>query len=304
MKNSIHHTRHHAPGLRTVALLTAITALTSIVIGVPTTLLNDSFDDGNRDGWFGSSSASSYILDDDANTLTVRAGAHLLTYFDSTTLAVGESLTVSLNLSFNSPLSWSNGFRMALYDSHSTAETANRVTADGHGASNDLFKPYTGYRADMNITAYDETTMAIQIQHRNPADASHTGNSLVHSSTGMYYQSLGSGGLSATPTNGAIYTGTFTLMRLTATDTKISISIVGTGLESYACEVTDSSGYSTFDTFVILPSSTSSMSSLTLHDVTITRAAAIPESSAAAATLGGLTAALAIAILALHRRQH
>ncbi|RRJ99523.1 hypothetical protein Ga0100230_015395 [Opitutaceae bacterium TAV3] len=284
------------------AVVTAL-AFASVAVALPTTLLEDSFDDGNRDGWFGNSStASNYTLDNDADTLTIKSGNHLLTYFDTTTLAIGESLTVSLHLSFNDPVTYSNGFRLALYDSHGTK---NRVTSNGHGSTNDLFKPYTGYRADMNFTAYNGTTTAIGIQHRNPADATHTGNSLVHSNTGMYYQSVGTGGLSATPTDGVLYTGTFTLTRLSETGTRISVSIVGTNLTNYACVTDDANGFSTFDTFAIFPSSSSAMTSLTLHDVTITHtAAAVPEPATAAVTLGVFAAALATVILALRRRRH
>lgn len=289
------------PGLRAAALsIIAIAFLSPVAFAVPATLLSDSFDDGNRSGWFGSSGTSSnYTLDNDAGTLTIKPGYHLVTYFDTTTLAVGDSLTVTMHLSFNDPLSYTNGFRMALYDSHGTE---NRVTADGHLTSNDLFKPYTGYRADMNFTAYNGTTTAIGIQHRNPADATHPGSSLLHTNTSMYYQNVGSGGLSATPANGELYTGIFTITRL-ENGTKISVSIVGTGLANYSYEIVDANGYSTFDTFAILPSTASSMASLTLHDVTITYAAAIPELAATTAALGMLTASFAAIVLALRHRQ-
>ncbi|MDR1282233.1 MAG: PEP-CTERM sorting domain-containing protein [Opitutaceae bacterium] len=307
MKDKLQKTCLRAPGLRAAALLNAaIVSLASAAAATAasTTLLQDSFDDGDRAGWFSASSnASSCTLDNDAGTLTIGPERHIVTYFEATTLAIGDSLTVSFDVSFNNPKSYSNGIRMALYDSHSTAETSNRVAADGHGSGNDLFKPYTGYRADMSFTAYTGTTNAIYIRHRNPADATHTGNSLLHSNTGMYYENIeGGGGSSATPTDAALYTGVFTITRL-ATGTKILVSLVGTGLTNYSFEAEDTNGYSTFDTFAILLPTSNAMDTLTLHDVTITHAAAVPEPATAAAMLGVLTAALAAVILTLRRRQ-
>ncbi|WP_157837276.1 hypothetical protein [Geminisphaera colitermitum] len=309
------------PSIAALSALTLLATLSVSANAAEISFVNESFDNAAKvvstsvnvlkyDGWFGhSGTATNYTVDTTAGTLTV-GNVHALTYFNNvaTLATVGDSLTATFHIVFNAPVDGSNGIRVALFNS---GGVANRVTNSGHGNGNNLFYPYTGYLAN-TIFKGDGSQKAVQLLHRDAMNLSYGNNSFMHSigtvGASNRYKKVGatdSGGTSATPVNGGTYTGTFTITRV-AEGTKVSFSLVGEGLASFAYESIDATAqnpFTTFDTFGIFLNSAAT--SLTLQDVTVVGniAAAIPEPKTSALTLAALGVLAAIGAKAFRAKQ-
>lgn len=268
--------------------LAAILVFTGVNRGEATTIpLVQSDFNSNRDGWYSSSSASTVSTPNGSITLTT--GRQLITHFDATTLAPGDTLTASFNFSYAAigTDANSNNFRFGLLNS---GDAVNQVTADDQGQSNARFTHYTGYTA-FNYWAPRNGVASIR-------ERSGTAEALIHSATA--YNPLGQGGSIATdagPVVGQLYNATFTLERV-ATGMKISVSITGTGLgDSFSYHITNTEApFFTFDTFVI-STAASTIGNLTIHDASVIHTSAIPEPAQAS----GLAAAATILFLLTRR---
>lgn len=111
----------------------------------------DDFSDGDRDGWYSTHPDRVITVQDNKLVLpgvtrnTFSGG--FLTYFDATTIAVGETLTLSFDVNHKAVSNAPSGFRFALLNSH-----GSQISADGT-ASGAVFNGYTGYAAFTSLDA-------------------------------------------------------------------------------------------------------------------------------------------------------
>ena len=290
--------------LRLLALLPSL-ALPLAAQTVTTTLLNDTFADGDRTTQSPPSSAQ-WLVSGTSGNMNVTGGALVSTssmtnvaYFTAAgspvTLAAGESLTLSFSVSFSSVSNSVGLFRVGLFNS------GTRLANDNFQNTNAAFTgSYAGYFGAVNTGATSGTNILRVYERPN------TLNTLLAGSISNYTQTGGSvGGAFKTFVAGNVYSGVLTLSRTDATTVSIFQSYTGIfGADSSSSTVSgtvsDTSGITaSFDTFGLFYNL--SGQSVTLDNIKIdyTSVSSVPEPSSAAALVG----ALALSATALRRRR-
>jgi hypothetical protein len=286
-------------------LATSLPALASAAV-----LLNDTFSDGERATqtlansaqWFASSAATNLTVASGALSLTTGAsGTHALAYFTSSgspvTLGIGESLSLTFDITLAGPTSVVGGLRIGLFNSGGT-----RISADGGGASNTAYTDDSGYMA--TVAPVGSATSPFNNTLRVYDGRLTTGSTALLASTSNppYATVLLSGNVANKNFNAAnVYNAIYTLSRTSATEMSISLSYTGifsSDLSASTISITtvDNASIATsFDT-VAFYSHSGATSALTLDNVVVSY---VPEPSATAA----LTAACALGFVAARRRR-
>ncbi|RRJ95643.1 hypothetical protein Ga0100231_016505 [Opitutaceae bacterium TAV4] len=250
----------------------------------------------DRDGWYAASTGGGGIAYA-PGALTLKATGtdssnHFVTYFSSTNLEVGESLTVNFTYSVSGTTT-ATQFRFGLFNSGSSGQasrdghgTSGRSLATPNGLSNG-FNSYVGYRgsvssSNLGLTERGTTESSTQWPHLLTGGSPSPWTTI--STTGSTPSSLSLG-------SGQDFHVTFTFTR-SAADT-LSLSLNFTGIDSsgntfnYTVTGSDSASIvSTFDTFAF--SVNNSDVDLIMKSVEITGTGAIPEPAATAALVGAL----------------
>lgn len=259
------------------------------------TVINDSFTQASRTDapdatgaqWFSSSAGSTiaYVQNSGVTLTTGTAGRHMLGYFTAdgapvSVANVGESVTVSFTFSLNGSPGGSassvTAVRLGLFDS--TAGT--RVSADNTNATS-TFNGYNGYIATLSPSAVASTAFR---ERTNTTDVALI--STLGSSPNFNYTALSPAGTSQVLTFGSSYTATYTATK-TLAGLELGLSFTGPGVSSYSLSaIAGTPSASAFDTLVFYTTS-SVGDSVTITNLTVTSATAVPE-PAAFAVLAGL----------------
>lgn len=291
-------------------LLAGTIALAPCLAFAQTTLLDDSFADGNRSGqnltsssaWFGTSGATTLTATTGAMTLaTGTSGRGAVTYFTTAgspqALGIGETITAQLSFTVTGPLTTTstNTFRLGLLNS----SDGTRISTDNHGTA---YLNYTGYVTSfsLNSTA-DLSGGAISVHEKLASSNTNIG---TFGTGGANYASLGTDGPSANPGNFTLsadtaYVATFSITRTGADSLNFASSITGGSFNSFHLwTITDPSASAlAFDTFAFHVNS-NTVTTTVVSNALITHA--IPEPSTYALIFGGL----ALAGVIVRRRMH
>ncbi|MDR1283140.1 MAG: hypothetical protein LBK99_20310 [Opitutaceae bacterium] len=277
-------------------------------------IFSDTFAAGTRAGWYASTTNAAAITSAPGSLAITRTGqssAHLVTYFDPTTLAIGDKLT--LNFTYRlSAVATAEQLRFGLFDSGTSGHTG----IDGHGTSgtsatpNGLtngFRDYTGYRGAINMSSGSTAFLAFA-ERSAILDAD---NQLL-TAAGAYTGTLGETDTTNSIAKAFLGAGqdfdiTFTLERTAASALELFLQIAGKNTNdipfTYSITTTDTTSIvSTFDTFAFSVNGTSgSGPDIILKTIALTKTSAIPEpATTAAAIVGGVF----IAIVALARSRY
>ncbi|MBC2593839.1 hypothetical protein H5P28_06155 [Ruficoccus amylovorans] len=243
----------------------------------PTTIYSDDFSDGNRDGWY-NSSASAGLMVSGGQMVCTDPQAQFLLYFPDTTLAVGESLTISFDMSLASVGDKSLGLRLGVLDSNG----GGKVSADGFGITNAIFEDYLGDRVVTNAGSSDSS--GTRISQRN------TGTSNT-SPLGGDWTEFGSRGAGIGLTANVSYPVTISLSRMESSILEVSFSMNGVLLSN---ENTSPTNFD-FDTFVLYKDALNG-------DVALDNFTVVYNSIPEAGDAGLLMGVIALSILFVRRR--
>lgn len=126
----------------------------------------DDFSDGNRDGWYNTHGDRVITVVDNQLVLPgVQWNTHaggFLTYFDATTLDVGEVITLSFGVNSKSVNNANSGFRFGLLNSRNS-----QISEDVAEASGTVFNGYTGYAAFQSIGSSEQNQYLYQRVNEN-----------------------------------------------------------------------------------------------------------------------------------------
>lgn len=240
-------------------------------------IFEDNFSDGNRDGWYSTSSPNRVISVNDGRLVLPTGGGsgNFLTYFTPTTLAVGESINLTFNFTVSGSFT-SEAFRFGLLNS-----SGNRVSADVSTPAA-IFNGYRGYAGFQSM----DTNSQILRYRTGGNDSLWTTNSGGFStSLGTNNASLGLKGDGTT-----IYNASLTIER--TGESSIAFSTTINGVTTIFND--NSASNFTFDTIGIHLGN--SAVSMTFDDFVVT---AIPEPSQGTILLGlGV-----VGLLLLYRRR-
>lgn len=260
-------------------LLTLATGLITISHAASAqTIFEDDFSDGNRNGWytFSSSSGTAPVVNQQLVLTAGTGSVAAITYFTPTTLAVGEKMTLTFDMSFSSFNSNNDQFRYGLFNSQGT-----QISADITSVSDSAFNGDRGYAAFMS---YTNTPQAQSLRER-------TGSNDTFWSAGAFTsRASGNDNIGGTPDVARQY---FMELELTAADSMT----VTSGIEVVAGSIrtfTTSSPVSTIDSLVIFQGN--DQANLTFDNFNVS---VIPEPGTYA-LLGGLAA---LGIVMLRRRR-
>ncbi|MDR1282457.1 MAG: hypothetical protein LBK99_16795 [Opitutaceae bacterium] len=265
-----------------------------------------------RDTWYSSGAASTVPYDAEAKAINLTAlnagsGKHVLTYFDSTSLGIGEKLTLNLVFSVSGttggPVSGVTGatdqLRFGLFNSGANGH----VSKDNHGTSGtsttngitDGFGSYVGYSPTIT---FGNGNGSLGLRERNAIN-----NQLLTAANA--YTGFTSGGNDLTTdlvasaskplASGHTCNISYTLTRAATDIMTMSMNISGTDSTgaafSYTISGADKTGIvSTFDTFAI--SVNNSAVDFLINSVTITHTIAPVPEPGAVALLAGLAGLL------------
>lgn len=257
--------------------------------------------ESNPSTWFNSSTSGMSLASD--GKLSVTAGRHALTYFAPSatpqTLAGGESLQVTFDLSFTKVGTTSGGFRVGLFDSNgATRPTANGVSTGFQGYEGYAFTFTPNPGADTNSLSLRKrlTTGSDQLlstlSSTNPVVTTY---SLYNSSNST---SSGSASEQVFQT-GTVYAATYSVSRGSGNALTFEFNVTGGGAgwsfgKSYS--ITGPNDLA-FDAFAILSVSTNAQSgsdgsNFAIDNLRITHTAAAPSNSGSGVSafdLGGPT---------------
>ncbi|HEU4391225.1 MAG TPA: pectinesterase family protein, partial [Blastocatellia bacterium] len=243
-------------------------------------IMNDSFADGERSTlappnsatWLkAQSSTAAAVTQGSAQFTWNTTSADMISgYYTASgspvTLGVGDSLTLSVRFSFTglnpaSIASPSPGLRFGVLDSKGT-----RV-ADNAGTSNAAYVGDTGYGLFTSISTVGSGT-AFTLNRRTTL----TSNNIFN--TGADFTTIGSGGgTSRSFADNTDYVLTYSITRLSATQTRLSASITGGTLgDTYNFSTTETSATpeTTFDYFGWRVGSSNFAASITFRNLTVT----------------------------------
>lgn len=265
-----------------------------------TTLLNDTFTDNERatqslptsSKWMTSGSAGTADnLDASSGALVAKNTLTHLTYFTAenspVNLAIGDSLTVSFDVSFSIVHDTPGVFRVGLFNSG-----GHRFTGDNIGNTNAAFATgYDGYLAAVNVGQTAGNNNIFNLRERTAT------NNLTSGSIGGSggFSNLGSGGAAKTFAANTVYNAVLTFTLVDASTLAISQSYSGlfagdTVVSTASATLSDTASLTTsFDTLSFYYQ-TSNTDFTTIDNIKIDYTSTIPEPSAFAAFagLGGL----------------
>ena len=259
-----------------------------------TTILDDTFADGDRTNqalpssaaWY-SASANTTNLQTSAGSLEFTSLTHesgILASLPSFTLTSGQSVTVSFTFSVTGASNTTaNTLRLGLFNSNGAP-----VTADGWDTATG--PSFAGYGAWGNMGDSGGSTSS-GVLYRSAITDPLFGGSALHTEAGGTAPTGGDFNL----TSGQSYTGTFTILDNGASNT-ISFALNGVSLSA----VTDSAhDYTTFDTLAfLLPAN--SASSVDFTEISVSTSA-VPEPGCLTLAILG---AAALALVGLRKRTH
>lgn len=282
---------------------TALSALLVTVAQAQVTLINDSFNDLNRTNGADANDTQWYLIgggtgestignvinvpsgSNYASTGTLRvssrvaaqANPHWVTTFNSTTLAVGETLSLSFTFATTDTAHTLNGLRFGFYNSGGTSQGADL----GGANVNTLYNDDVGYTV---FAPHGNAGSAVQLYQRNASaiaditlistTAPSPNVAIAGASTTTAISTAGS----ATPT---AFTATLSLTR-TATGYSYASTYGGANLVGTTTIVTTS----TFDTLELFVNQ--AQNTLSFFDDVVVTYTAIPEPSTYAMIAGGL----------------
>lgn len=261
-----------------------------------TVIVDETFADGNRTtqnppsslAWFSSQTPSNITTTTGSMTLSGGSGSSAqsaVAYFSSISLAVGETMTLSLDFSPGGTLGIAgtlNAIRFGAFNSNG----GTIITADGQNPSM-AANTYLGYVGRLNINQSGGTTTTQILERGAAAGVLLTASSAYTAALGTTGSMVDSLSLSTT------YALTLTLTRATETSMAITFSLSGGDLDEVAtASYTDTSGIVTsFDSFGFSywGNSGAGFSEATFSNIQVT---VVPEpSTVAMAVIGTLGAA-------------
>ncbi len=245
----------------------------TLPVAATTTLVSDSFSDGTRTNqnppdsvaWYrmGASGTSDTVNSSTGYTITPAAtGSSFMTlsYFTSTTMTIGSSMTLSFKLTDTitaAAASAHQGLRFGLYNSNGDA---NRISADSTTMTNAAFTNYTGYASFYSLQSGSDSNAFLIAQR-----SSSLTNSLFSTASNT---TLGNAATSAATSNTANpYTITLTLNYVSATEMDITATIVSSTGAVTTLTRSSSSPLTTFDTIGIFSSGYNG--SITIDNVSV-----------------------------------
>lgn len=266
-------------------LATTLVAGSAVFAHAQTTLLNDTFADGDRTTQNLPASAAHYFGTTDSNgTVAVASNALQFSYAGTTNtltqavsyfspggspiaLSIGDTLTASFTLSGTNIANAADTLRIGLYNSG-----GNRVSADTSGIADAAFNSYTGYGLWANMGTGTNTTDLVR----------RTGTSSTLFAGGAHPNIVGS-----TATLGYAADTTYTLTFEIEYTSASSVSLTFTDSKGYSKTATDTVGlFTSFDTFALFLSNGGAVTDYTVDNIFISTTAAIPEPSTYAALIG------------------
>lgn len=249
MRTIIHQVSKKVPALLASLFAIQFGAINSPA--APVTLLNDNFTESSRTlpanlptstPWYDSGASSGLTLDTTNHVLNFNGGGQF--FVGSFTAAnspqtlteIGASLSVHFTFTLTGSAISANGLRIGLFNSG-----GNQVHADNGGLSSTTYASYSGYvlYTDPGVSSTNQNVM-------NKVSLSSGNVALMTGSrpTGFAWNNAAHANLAS----GTSYEGIFTVTKLSATSSSVSISLGG-----LSWTVTDSSSpFSSFDTFAIL----------------------------------------------------
>ena len=282
-------------------------ALSALAAAAQTTLLTDSFADGNR-----TSSPTWYLLSNGSttNSITSQSWAFtagtvartITTQFTPYTMAVGDTVSASFNLTTAAGASFSannNAVRFGLFNANSSFPSADNTTSQ---TSTTQWGPWTGYWVNSDPSSGTLATNTGEFRER----FSNTGTSMngpMNGTTGsnQLTTTVSSGTFQATGATNSTYLYTLSLTKTSGSTMSLSYTIYNqtSNTTYYTLGASDSSlSVSTFDTLALQINSPQSIggATYTLDNFTVST---VPEPSTYAALLG----AAGLALVVWRRRQ-
>ncbi len=273
----------------TVFSLIVITALTIPLITSAATLINDTFADGSSQNQDLANNSLQLFNGRAANVRTDAVGSvnfNLMSgssegfwaYFTDPnapiTLGVGDSLAVSAQFSLQGLTARAGeDLRFGVFDSKGTRNTTNLTG----GMNSSTFTDDTGYAGRLAGTTGGDTPFSIFRRAVVPG-ASDPLSQAVSGNSGEYTEIAGSTTTGRQPlTDNTPYTYTYKIERLTATDTRLTVTIVGgaVNIQTTATE-TSSNPNTTFDLFSFRIPGTSFASQITFTQLKVDYSPAAP----------------------------
>ncbi len=258
-----------------------------------TTVVSDSFADGERSTQNLPNSATWYQLGSATGTVSATTGYTIspstagnafitVSYFTPTTLTIGSSITLTFSVTDTitpGAASARQGLRFGLFNSNGVTPGSNYLTGDTTTLTNSAFTHYTGYAGFYSLqSALDPSGIAIS--QRDGVSPVLT-NSLFG---GTSYSTLGSLSGSAATSTGTTYAVSLTLQYVSATEMDITLIANGNTVTR-----TTSSIISTFDSIGLF--SSGSNGDITFDNITVT---VVPEPSTVALLILSLVGAIVL----------
>lgn len=282
-------------------LSAALGLLSALSLPAQTTLLNDTFADGERT-ILNLPGSTSWVANNPGNVSTGTGGITVSNvnssgqsvgaqFMDGSvhTIGVGESLTLSFSIAFNGAVDsgtaspgFAYGLRIGLFNVNGTE------ASDGIGINNALWNPLTGYFAAINVGHVSSGTDPIVLAERASVGS---GSSFVHlnhvvgGSAQPYYSTLDSGGTNNTfdQTASTFYTASLTLSRTATNTMNVAFSLTGSGISGFSYSADDTTTpYTSFDILAI-GAVTGTMNSFIIDNVSVS---SVPEPSTYAMLAG------------------
>ena len=263
------------------SVLTIQSAPATLSVTLPSglTVMNDSFADAER-GTFAPPGSATWLKAQSSTAVTMAAGSARFTWNTTSadmisgiftaagspiTLGVGDSLNVSVTFSFTglNPAAIaapSPGLRFGILDSKGSRP------ADNGGTSNAVYVGDTGYGLFTSISTVGSGT-AFTLNRRTTLSSNNIFN------TGADFTTIGSGGGTARSfADNTDYVLTYSITRLSATQTRLAASITGGTLgDTYNFSTTETSATpeTTFDYFGWRVSSANFAASITFKNLSV-----------------------------------
>ena len=210
-----------------------------------TTILADSFNDGNRTGqslpssaaWFASAASTTLVIDGDGMKLVAggTASRHAVAHFPAKALGIGDALTLDFDFWLTNPAT-DGVIRLGLFNSNGNS----LFTADNTNPN----VTYTGYAVLTNIAP--TTANPTSFRRRNAT----TSTTLI-TQTGAYGSSFGAGGPQVSFASGTAYHATLKVTVIGVDSATLSVTYTGGALSGYTV-TTDVAGIvSLYDTLAL-----------------------------------------------------
>ena len=199
-------------------------------------------------------------------------------------LAVGDTLTLSLTISFTGLATGNNSLRFGIFDSQASRQTADLTG----GASNATFAGDTGYGLFTPLSTAPPTGNAFTLNERTTTTTTNIFNA------GADFTTVGTSGTPGQAlSDDQNYVLTYSIFRQSDTDTVLTAGISGGSLSNYGHSVTDTSTPQTaFDWFGFRIPGNTFATTISFKDIEVTTIT-VPEPSTLALLAMPITALLA-----------